>query len=123
MDKTKASNGDLIFFGADKEKVVNEALGALREKIGHDKGLVNDLVWAPLWIVDFPCLILTKRIKGGMPCTTLSLLQKMDMRIFLIQIQVNAYQKHMTWLLMALKLEAALYVSIRAMFNQRCLRL
>ena len=52
--KTKASNGDLIFFGADKEKVVNEALGALREKIGHDKGLVNDLVWAPLWIVDFP---------------------------------------------------------------------
>ena len=54
MDKTSASNGDLIFFGADKEKVVNEALGALREKIGHDKGLVNDLVWAPLWIVDFP---------------------------------------------------------------------
>ena len=54
MDKTCASNGDLIFFGADKEKVVNEALGALREKIGHDKGLVNDLVWAPLWIVDFP---------------------------------------------------------------------
>jgi aspartyl-tRNA synthetase len=54
MDKTKASNGDLIFFGADKEKIVNEALGALREKIGHDKGLVNDLVWAPLWIVDFP---------------------------------------------------------------------
>ncbi|MDB4096634.1 aspartate--tRNA ligase [Methylophilaceae bacterium] len=54
MDKTKASNGDLIFFGADKEKVVNEALGALREKIGHDKDLVNDLVWAPLWIVDFP---------------------------------------------------------------------
>ena len=54
MDKTEASNGDLIFFGADKEKVVNEALGALREKIGHEKGLVNDLVWAPLWIVDFP---------------------------------------------------------------------
>ena len=54
MDKTKASNGDLIFFGADKEKIVNEALGALREKIGHDKGHVNDLIWAPLWIVDFP---------------------------------------------------------------------
>ena len=54
MDKTNASNGDLIFFGADKEKIVNEALGALREKIGHDKGHVNDLIWAPLWIVDFP---------------------------------------------------------------------
>ena len=54
IEKTKASNGDLIFFGADKEKIVNEALGALREKIGHDKNHVNDLTWAPLWIVDFP---------------------------------------------------------------------
>ena len=54
IEKTKASNGDLIFFGADKEKIVNEALGALREKIGHDKNHVNDLPWAPLWIVDFP---------------------------------------------------------------------
>ena len=54
IKKTKASNGDLIFFGADKEKIVNEALGALREKIGHDKNHVNDLTWAPLWIVDFP---------------------------------------------------------------------
>ena len=54
IEKTKASNGDLIFFGADKEKIVNEASGALREKIGHDKNHVNDLTWAPLWIVDFP---------------------------------------------------------------------
>ena len=54
MKKTNASNGDLIFFGADKEKIVNEALGALREKIGHDKNHVNDLTWAPLWIIDFP---------------------------------------------------------------------
>ncbi|MDB2680126.1 aspartate--tRNA ligase [Methylophilaceae bacterium] len=54
IEKTKASNGDLIFFGADKEKIVNEALGALREKIGHDKNHINDLTWAPLWIVDFP---------------------------------------------------------------------
>ena len=54
MKKTNASNGDLIFFGADKEKIVNEALGALREKIGHDKNHINDLTWAPLWIIDFP---------------------------------------------------------------------
>jgi aspartyl-tRNA synthetase len=54
IEKTKASNGDLIFFGADKEKIVNEALGALREKIGHDKNHINDLTWVPLWIVDFP---------------------------------------------------------------------
>ncbi len=56
--RTGARNGDLIFFGADKEKVVNDALGALRVKIGHSEfgrnhGLFDD-VWAPLWVVDFP---------------------------------------------------------------------
>ncbi|HOX66327.1 MAG TPA: aspartate--tRNA ligase [Burkholderiaceae bacterium] len=56
--RTGCCNGDLIFFGADKAKVVNDALGALRVKIGHsdfgrEHGLFND-VWAPLWVVDFP---------------------------------------------------------------------
>ena len=56
--RTGACNGDLIFFGADKAKVVNDALGALRVKVGHSEfgrkhGLFND-VWAPLWVVDFP---------------------------------------------------------------------
>jgi len=56
--RTGARNGDLIFFGADKAKVVNDALGALRVKVGHSEfgrkhGLFND-VWAPLWVVDFP---------------------------------------------------------------------
>ncbi|MGE4596496.1 MAG: aspartate--tRNA ligase [Methylophilaceae bacterium] len=54
VTKTKAENGDLIFFGADKVKVVNEALGALREKIGHDKKHLSAMPWTPLWIVDFP---------------------------------------------------------------------
>jgi aspartyl-tRNA synthetase len=45
--------GDIIFFGADKEKVVNEALGALRQKIAYDRGLVEG-DWAPIWVVDFP---------------------------------------------------------------------
>jgi aspartyl-tRNA synthetase len=58
LARTGARNGDLIFFGADKAKVVNDALGALRVKIGHSEfgrshGLFND-VWAPLWVVDFP---------------------------------------------------------------------
>ena len=58
LSRTQAANGDLIFFGADKEKVVNDALGALRVKIGHSEfgrshGLFDD-VWAPLWVVDFP---------------------------------------------------------------------
>jgi aspartyl-tRNA synthetase len=51
--RTGAVNGDLIFFGADKEKVVNDALGALRAKVGHDRGLAEQ-GWKPLWVVDFP---------------------------------------------------------------------
>ncbi|GIX23402.1 MAG: aspartate--tRNA(Asp/Asn) ligase [Caldimonas sp.] len=58
LARTGARNGDLIFFGADKAKVVNDAIGALRVKIGHSEfgrkhGLFEDR-WAPLWVVDFP---------------------------------------------------------------------
>ena len=53
VKRTGARNGDLIFFGADKAKVVNEALGALRVKLGHDRGLV-ERGWRPVWVVDFP---------------------------------------------------------------------
>jgi len=54
IERTGAQNGDIIFFGADKEKIVNDALGALRGKIGHDKGYTNGKAWEPLWVVDFP---------------------------------------------------------------------
>ncbi|MDR2328530.1 MAG: aspartate--tRNA ligase [Comamonas sp.] len=58
LKRTEAQDGDLIFFGADKEKIVNDAIGALRIKIGHSAfgkstGLFEDR-WAPLWVVDFP---------------------------------------------------------------------
>lgn len=53
IERTGAKTGDLIFFGADKARVVNDALGALRVKVGEDRGLVAD-GWAPLWVVDFP---------------------------------------------------------------------
>ena len=58
LQRTGAQDGDLLFFGADKEKVVNDAIGALRTKIGHSEfgkknGLFEDR-WAPLWVVDFP---------------------------------------------------------------------
>ena len=53
MERLGAADGDIIFFGADKVKVVNEALGALRIKVAEDLGLVAD-GWAPLWVVDFP---------------------------------------------------------------------
>jgi aspartyl-tRNA synthetase len=53
MDRVGAETGDLVFFGADKARVVNEAMGALRLKLGHDRDLVQGQ-WAPLWVVDFP---------------------------------------------------------------------
>lgn len=53
MSRTGAQDGDIVFFGADKESIVNEALGALRVKLGLDRGLL-DSAWAPLWVVDFP---------------------------------------------------------------------
>ncbi|MEY2707239.1 MAG: hypothetical protein RI905_991 [Pseudomonadota bacterium] len=58
LKRTNAKDGDIIFFGADKEKVVNDAIGALRLKIGHtawakENGLMEQ-VWKPMWVVDFP---------------------------------------------------------------------
>ena len=53
LERTMAEDGDLIFFGADKATVVNEALGALRCKLGEDRGLISD-EWQPMWVVDFP---------------------------------------------------------------------
>jgi len=58
LERTGAKDGDLIFFGADKAKIVNDSIGALRIKIGHSElakknGLFEDR-WAPMWVVDFP---------------------------------------------------------------------
>ncbi len=53
LQRTKAEGGDIIFFGADKARVVNDALGALRVRLGQDRGLVES-GWRPLWIVEFP---------------------------------------------------------------------
>ncbi len=58
LARTGAQNGDLIFFGADKSKIVNDAIGALRIKIGHSefgkKNALSEKAWRPLWVVDFP---------------------------------------------------------------------
>ena len=53
MQRLEAQNGDIVFFGADKASIVNEALGALRIKVGEDMNLI-EREWAPLWVVDFP---------------------------------------------------------------------
>ena len=53
MERVGAEDGDIVFFGADKTTVVNEALGALRVKLGHDLDMLT-CEWSPLWVVDFP---------------------------------------------------------------------
>jgi aspartyl-tRNA synthetase len=53
LERTCAKDGDLIFFGAGKAKIVNEALGALRAKVGQDRSL-SEPGWKPLWVIDFP---------------------------------------------------------------------
>jgi aspartyl-tRNA synthetase len=53
MARTEAVDGDLIFFGADKTQVVNESMGALRVRLGQDRGLLAE-GWHPVWVVDFP---------------------------------------------------------------------
>ena len=53
LERTGAATGDLVFFGADKAKVVNDAIGALRLKVGQDLGMVEQ-GWRPLWVMDFP---------------------------------------------------------------------
>lgn len=53
LDRVGAEDGDIIFFGADKARIVNEAIGALRVKLGEDLDLYTQ-PWAPLWVVDFP---------------------------------------------------------------------
>lgn len=54
LERTGAQDGDMIFFGADNKKVVADALGALRLKLGKDLSLTDEDKWAPLWVIDFP---------------------------------------------------------------------
>ena len=62
IERTAAKNGDLVFFGADKARIVNDALGSLRVKVGEDRDMVAD-GWQPLWIVDFPMFELDPNTK------------------------------------------------------------
>ena len=62
LERTGAENGDLIFFGADKSRIVNDALGALRAKLGEDLGLTEE-AWRILWVVDFPMFEYDEREK------------------------------------------------------------
>ena len=68
VERTGAQSGDLIFFCADKAKIVNDSLGALRIKIGHEKGFVNGKAWEPLWVVDFPMFDYDEEAKRWVAC-------------------------------------------------------
>jgi aspartyl-tRNA synthetase len=68
VERTGAQSGDLIFFGADQTKVVNDALGALRSKIGHEKNYLNGKVWEPVWIIDFPMFEYSEEDKRWTAC-------------------------------------------------------
>jgi len=68
VERTGAQSGDLIFFGADKTKIVNDALGALRIKVGHEKNYVNGKAWEPLWVVDFPMFEYSEEDKRWTAC-------------------------------------------------------
>jgi aspartyl-tRNA synthetase len=63
--RTAVEDGDLVFFGADRASVVNESLGALRVKLGHDRGLLEG-DWKPLWVVDFPMFEWDEKTKRWM---------------------------------------------------------
>jgi aspartyl-tRNA synthetase len=54
LQRAKAQTGDILFFGADKANVVNDALGGLRLQLGRDRNLIEEGVWKPLWVIDFP---------------------------------------------------------------------
>jgi aspartyl-tRNA synthetase len=64
LERTGAQSGDLIFFGADRGKVVNDAMGALRLRVGHEKGHLDGRAWAPLWVVDFPMFEFDEESRG-----------------------------------------------------------
>ena len=68
LTRTGAQSGDLIFFCADRTKVVNDALGALRVKLGHEKGFVNGNAWEPLWVIDFPMFEYDEEDKRWVAC-------------------------------------------------------
>ncbi|MCM8594758.1 aspartate--tRNA ligase [Accumulibacter sp.] len=68
VERTGATSGDLIFFGADRRKVVDDSLGALRVRIGHEKGFVNGNDWEPVWVVDFPMFEYDEQEKRWTAC-------------------------------------------------------
>lgn len=115
VKRTGAQNGDIIFFGADRAKVVNDAIGALRVKIGHSEfgkkaGLFSG-GWKPLWVVDFPCSSTTRRKTAIPPRTTRSPARRTATRTSSKAIRARPSPRPTTWCSTAGKSAAARCVS------------
>ncbi|WP_017346524.1 aspartate--tRNA ligase [Pantoea sp. A4] len=94
LSRTGAQDGDLIFFGADRAKVVADALGALRLKVGRDLQITDEKAWAPLWVVDFP--MFEADDEGGLaamhhPFTSPKDLSAEELKVDPTQAVANAY--------------------------------
>jgi hypothetical protein len=116
--------GDLIFFGADKAKVVNDALGALRMKIGHERLRQSRPVrrrWAPLWVVDFPMFEYDEEDQALDACTTRSPAPR-TARGLLAPIRASAWPRPTTWCSTAGSSAAARCVSTAPTCRQRSSR-
>lgn len=96
MAQTGAQTGDVVFFGADMASVVNDALGALRIRIGHDLDMVEP-GWKPVWVVDFPWWNGVKPTSDGSLYTILSPRRKWSMRKCLIRTPVRFSPVPMIW--------------------------
>lgn len=101
LERTGAKNGDLIFFGADKARIVNDSLGALRNKIGysdfgHAHGLFED-AWKPLWVIDFPMFEYDETEGRWLHAIIRSLHRRTVMRTSLKVIRDVVVQKPTTW--------------------------
>ena len=100
LTRVGAKDGDIVFFGADKAKVVWDSLGALRLKIGHsDFGVKTGLFtpgWKPLWVINFPMFEYSKKISAGWPATIRSPARSTATRTSSSRIPNTAMPRHMT---------------------------
>jgi aspartyl-tRNA synthetase len=93
LQRANAKNGDILLFGADSQKVVSDALGALRLKIGKDLKLTDENQWAPLWVIDFPMFEETETGLSAMhhPFTSPKDLSPDELQRNVLEAVANAY--------------------------------
>ena len=120
LDRTAAQDGDMIFFGADNKKIVADAMGALRLKVGKDLGLTDESKWAPLWVIDFP--MFEDDGEGGLTAMHHPFTSPKDMTAAELKAAPeNAVATLTIWSSMVTKWAVVQYVSIMVICSRRCL--